>query len=75
MANFSNIKGSKIINESFNKTSEVPKKVEDEKPSSSDNPPKDKSKSDTWEKAKTVATILAFITAVIGVITKIMDIW
>lgn len=78
MANFKDIKNATIVYKSFNqeadsssKKNETSEKVKTEKQPI----PKDKPKSDTWEKAKTVATILAFLTAVIGVVTKIMDIW
>lgn len=39
--------------------------------------PKDKSenKNEIWDRLKTIAMILAFITAVIGIITKLMDFW
>lgn len=37
--------------------------------------PQKKSSQDVWEKAKIIATILAFLTAVLGIITKAMDLW
>ncbi|MDG2432572.1 hypothetical protein [Flavobacterium sp.] len=39
--------------------------------------PKHKSgkENDIWDKLKTIAMILGFLTAVIGIITKLMDLW
>ena len=64
----SNINQDSLSFESQNKNSI--KNIPAEKPKS-----KSEKQNEIWDRLKTVALILGFLTAVIGIITKLMDLW
>lgn len=67
-----NVIGSNIIQDS--ESLESTKAITKTDRSPVKNPPKNTTQG-FWENAKSVATILAFLTALFGLITKLMDLW
>ena len=55
-----------LVSKSKNKINQIPAEKSKEK---------SEKKNEIWDRLKTLAMILGFLTAVIGVITKLMDLW